>query len=220
MMVAGPNDELDGDDTTPVKDLDIIGILPPTLHCPRRLLRAVQFYYAGVAQCRGVQDTARVCAVLEKLAGRDGRDRVSAGAIAAHPSAGNRCASSRPGNLAMSTLGLKAQRQSAPRRDTTERLTGEAMVRDGPKKTRLPVDIDRSSPGQLSLRCHACAAQYIMTIIEASSACLPALFERCAPSCFYKRVIPLSLGGHEVDPLNLSAPLSRCWSEGAGFGLA
>jgi hypothetical protein len=31
----------------------------------------VQFYYAGVAQGRGGQDTGAVCAVLEKLAGID-----------------------------------------------------------------------------------------------------------------------------------------------------
>jgi hypothetical protein len=29
----------------------------------------VQYYYAGVAQGRGSQDTAALCAVLEKLAG-------------------------------------------------------------------------------------------------------------------------------------------------------
>jgi 3-hydroxyisobutyrate dehydrogenase len=40
------------------------------IHCPTPLFTAAaQFYHAGVAQGRGGQDTAAVCAVLEKLTG-------------------------------------------------------------------------------------------------------------------------------------------------------
>ena len=70
MMVAGRYDEPTATMTTHVKDLDIIGKFAADLHCPTPLFSAaVQFYYAGVAQGRGGQDTGAVCAVLEKLAG-------------------------------------------------------------------------------------------------------------------------------------------------------
>jgi 3-hydroxyisobutyrate dehydrogenase len=72
MMVAGRYDEPTATMTTHVKDLDIIGKFAADLHCPTPLFSAaVQFYYAGVAQGRGGQDTGAVCAVLEKLAGID-----------------------------------------------------------------------------------------------------------------------------------------------------
>jgi len=70
MMVAGQYDEPTATMTTHLKDLDIIGKFAADLHCPTPLLTtAVQYYYAGVAQGRGSQDTAALCAVLEKLAG-------------------------------------------------------------------------------------------------------------------------------------------------------
>jgi len=67
MMVSGRYDE---PTATHLKDLDIIGKFAADLHCPTPLFTAAaQFYYAGVAQGRGGQDTGAVCAVLEKLAG-------------------------------------------------------------------------------------------------------------------------------------------------------
>jgi 3-hydroxyisobutyrate dehydrogenase len=70
MMVAGQYDEPTATMTTHLKDLDIIGKFAADLHCPTPLFTtAVQYYYAGVAQGRGSQDTAALCAVLEKLAG-------------------------------------------------------------------------------------------------------------------------------------------------------
>ena len=70
MMVAGRYDEPTATMTTHLKDLDIIGKFAADLHCPTPLFTtAVQYYYAGVAQGRGSQDTAALCAVLEKLAG-------------------------------------------------------------------------------------------------------------------------------------------------------
>jgi putative dehydrogenase len=74
MMVAGQYDEPTATMTTHLKDLDIIGKFAADLHCPTPLFAtAVQFYYAGVPQGRGGQDTAAVCAVLEKLAGIERR---------------------------------------------------------------------------------------------------------------------------------------------------
>jgi 3-hydroxyisobutyrate dehydrogenase len=70
MMVAGRYDEPTATMRTHVKDLDIIGKFAADLHCPTPLFSAaVQFYHAGVAQGRSEQDTAALCAVLEKLAG-------------------------------------------------------------------------------------------------------------------------------------------------------
>ena len=70
MMVAGQYDQPTATMETHLKDIDIIGTFAAELHCPTPLFTAaVQFYYAGVAQGRGGQDTAAVCAVLEKLAG-------------------------------------------------------------------------------------------------------------------------------------------------------
>ena len=70
MMVSGQYNEPTATMKTHLKDLDIIGKFAADLHCPTPLFTAaVQFYYAGVAQGRGGQDTAAVCAVLEKLAG-------------------------------------------------------------------------------------------------------------------------------------------------------
>jgi putative dehydrogenase len=70
MMVAGQYDEPTATMTTHVKDLGIIGKFAADLHCPTPLFTAAaQFYHAGVAQGRGGQDTAVVCAVLEQLAG-------------------------------------------------------------------------------------------------------------------------------------------------------
>ena len=70
MMVAGQYDQPTATMTTHLKDLDIIGKFAADLHCPTPLFTtAVQYYYAGVAQGRGSQDTAALCAVLEKLAG-------------------------------------------------------------------------------------------------------------------------------------------------------
>jgi L-threonate 2-dehydrogenase len=70
MMVTGQYDEPTATMTTHLKDLDIIGKFAADLHCPTPLFNtAVQYYYAGVAQGRGSQDTGAVCAVLEKLAG-------------------------------------------------------------------------------------------------------------------------------------------------------
>ena len=70
MMVAGQYDQPTATMETHLKDIDIIGTFAAELHCPTPLFTAsAQFYYAGVAQGRGGQDTAAVCAVLEKLAG-------------------------------------------------------------------------------------------------------------------------------------------------------
>ncbi len=70
MMVSGQYNEPTATMKTHLKDLDIIGKFAADLHCPTPLFTAaVQFYYAGVAQGRDGQDTAAVCAVLEKLAG-------------------------------------------------------------------------------------------------------------------------------------------------------
>jgi 3-hydroxyisobutyrate dehydrogenase len=70
MMVSGKYNEPTATMKTHLKDLDIIGKFAADLHCPTPLFTAaVQFYYAGVAQGRDGQDTAAVCAVLEKLAG-------------------------------------------------------------------------------------------------------------------------------------------------------
>src|SRR5215470_13203180 len=70
MMVRGRYDEPTATMTTHLKDLDIIGKFAADLHCPTPLFTAAaQFYYAGVAQGRGGEDTAAICAVLEKLAG-------------------------------------------------------------------------------------------------------------------------------------------------------
>jgi 3-hydroxyisobutyrate dehydrogenase len=70
MMVRGQYDEPTATMMTHLKDLDIIGKFAADLHCPTPLFTAAaQFYHAGVAQGRGGQDTAAVCAVLEKLTG-------------------------------------------------------------------------------------------------------------------------------------------------------
>jgi len=70
MMVRGQYDEPTARMMTHLKDLDIIGKFAADLHCPTPLFTAAaQFYHAGVAQGRGGQDTAAVCAVLEKLTG-------------------------------------------------------------------------------------------------------------------------------------------------------
>ena len=70
MMVTGQYDEPTATIATHLKDLDIISKFAADLHCPTPLFNtAVQYYYAGVAQGRGSQDTGAVCAVLEKLAG-------------------------------------------------------------------------------------------------------------------------------------------------------
>jgi 3-hydroxyisobutyrate dehydrogenase-like beta-hydroxyacid dehydrogenase len=74
MMVSGKYNEPTATMKTHLKDLDIIGKFAADLHCPTPLFTAaVQFYYAGVAQGRDGQDTAAVCAVLEKLAGIERR---------------------------------------------------------------------------------------------------------------------------------------------------
>jgi L-threonate 2-dehydrogenase len=70
LMVAGRYDEPTATMKTHLKDLDIIGNFAAGLHCPTPLFSAaVQFYLAGVAQGRGEEDTAALCAVLEQLAG-------------------------------------------------------------------------------------------------------------------------------------------------------
>jgi 3-hydroxyisobutyrate dehydrogenase len=70
MMVAGQYDKPTATMKTHLKDIDIIGKFAADLHCPTPLFTAAaQFYHAGVAQGRDGQDTAAVCAVLEKLAG-------------------------------------------------------------------------------------------------------------------------------------------------------
>jgi len=70
MMVRGQYDEPTATMTTHLKDLDIIGKFAAELHCPTPLFTAAaQFYYAGVAQGRGGEDTGAVCAVMEELAG-------------------------------------------------------------------------------------------------------------------------------------------------------
>jgi putative dehydrogenase len=70
MMVAGRYDEPTATMKMHLKDIDIIGKFAADLHCPTPLFAAaVQFYHAAVAQGRAEQDTAAVCAVLERLAG-------------------------------------------------------------------------------------------------------------------------------------------------------
>jgi len=52
------------------KDIDIIEKFAADLHCPTPLFEASKpFYAAALAQGRGRQDTASVCAVLEQMAG-------------------------------------------------------------------------------------------------------------------------------------------------------
>ena len=71
MMVRGRYDEPTATMTTHLKDLAIIGKFAADLNCPTPLFTtAAQFYHAGVAQGRGAEDTAAVCAVLERLADR------------------------------------------------------------------------------------------------------------------------------------------------------
>jgi 3-hydroxyisobutyrate dehydrogenase len=70
MMVAGDYDSPTATIKTHLKDLDIIGSFAAALHCPTPLFSAaVQYYFAGMAQGRGAQDTAAICAVLEEMAG-------------------------------------------------------------------------------------------------------------------------------------------------------
>jgi 3-hydroxyisobutyrate dehydrogenase-like beta-hydroxyacid dehydrogenase len=70
IMVAGQYDEPTATMTTHLKDIDIISAFAADLHCPTPLFTAAaQFYYAAIAQGRGSEDTAALCAVLEKLAG-------------------------------------------------------------------------------------------------------------------------------------------------------
>ena len=70
MMVAGQYDEPTATMKTHSKDLDIISAFAADLYCPTPLFTAAaQFYYAAIAQGRGSEDTAALCAVLEKLAG-------------------------------------------------------------------------------------------------------------------------------------------------------
>jgi 3-hydroxyisobutyrate dehydrogenase-like beta-hydroxyacid dehydrogenase len=70
LMVKGRYDAPTATFKTHLKDLDIIGKFASDLHCPTPLFSAAaQFYHAAVAEGRGEEDTAAVCAVLEKLAG-------------------------------------------------------------------------------------------------------------------------------------------------------
>jgi 3-hydroxyisobutyrate dehydrogenase len=74
MMVAGDYDTPTATIKTHLKDLDIIGAFAAGLHCPTPLFAAsVQYYFAGMAQGRGGQDTAAICAVLEEMAGVERR---------------------------------------------------------------------------------------------------------------------------------------------------
>lgn len=59
---------------THLKDLSVIGDFAGDLNCPVPLFAAAaQIYQAGAAQGRDMQDTAAVCAVLERLAGLEPR---------------------------------------------------------------------------------------------------------------------------------------------------
>ncbi len=70
LMVAGRYEEPTATFKTHLKDLGIIGAFAADLHCPTPLFTAaVQFYHAALAQGREREDTAAVCAVLERLAG-------------------------------------------------------------------------------------------------------------------------------------------------------
>jgi len=52
------------------KDIDIIGAYASGLHCPTPLFEASKAFYSGAyAQGYGKEDTAAICAVLEKMAG-------------------------------------------------------------------------------------------------------------------------------------------------------
>lgn len=58
------------------KDIDIIEQFAADLHCPVPLFEAAKpFYAAALAQGRGLEDTAAVCAVLERMAGIERRKR-------------------------------------------------------------------------------------------------------------------------------------------------
>jgi putative dehydrogenase len=70
MMVAAQYDKPTATMKTHLKDIGVIGKFAADLHCPTPLFTAAaQFYHAGVAQGRDRQDTAAVCAMLEKFAG-------------------------------------------------------------------------------------------------------------------------------------------------------
>lgn len=70
LMVEGRYDAPTATFKTHHKDLDIIGKFAADLHCPTPLFSAAtQFYHAGIAEGRAEEDTAAVCAVLERLAG-------------------------------------------------------------------------------------------------------------------------------------------------------
>ena len=75
LMADSNNDAPTATMKTHMKDIDIIGRFAQELDCPTPLFAAaVQFYLAAMSEGRGHQDTAAVCAVLERMAGivRDG----------------------------------------------------------------------------------------------------------------------------------------------------
>ena len=56
------------------KDIDIISAYAASLHCPTPLFEASKaFYSAAYAQGHAKDDTAAICAVLEHMAGTDGK---------------------------------------------------------------------------------------------------------------------------------------------------
>jgi 3-hydroxyisobutyrate dehydrogenase len=70
MMVKGRYDEVTATNKTHLKDIGIIGDFAAGLTFAMPLFNlSAQYYYAAVAQGRGAEDTAAVCAVVESLSG-------------------------------------------------------------------------------------------------------------------------------------------------------
>jgi 3-hydroxyisobutyrate dehydrogenase-like beta-hydroxyacid dehydrogenase len=71
MMVEGNYDNVTATNKTHLKDIGVIGEFAVKLNFPTPVFNlASQYYYAAVAQGRGAQDTAAVCAVVESLGGK------------------------------------------------------------------------------------------------------------------------------------------------------
>lgn len=71
MMVKGDYSTVTATSKTHLKDIGIIGSYAESLSFPMPVFTlASQYYYAAVAQGRGNEDTAAVCAVVESLGGK------------------------------------------------------------------------------------------------------------------------------------------------------
>jgi 3-hydroxyisobutyrate dehydrogenase len=71
MMVEGRYDNVTATNKTHLKDIGIIGAFAEAMNFPMPVFNlTAQYYYAAVAQGRDGEDTAAVCAVVERMGGK------------------------------------------------------------------------------------------------------------------------------------------------------